>query len=455
MNKSVLRRWVGVFGCIVIMAWCGVSWVHAKSKQSTSRSSVVVLRLQGAIGPAVSDYIQQSIQEANQQHAAAVWINMDTPGGLDSSMRDIIKSILSSSIPVITYVSPSGARAASAGTYILYASHVAAMSPGTNLGAATPVSLAPSSSPTPTKEKGVKPVLTAKEKKVINDASAYIRSLAQLRGRNEAWAVKAVTDGQSMSSKEALKRGVIDYVASSRQDLVQQLQGKKIKINDQVQTLKTAGWQWVDKSPNWRTEFLMVITNPAVAYILLMVAFYGLFFEFSNPGVIIPGVVGAIAALLALYALQMLPVNYVGLGLIVLGLGFMTAEALMPSVGVLGIGGVFAFVVGSILLYDKQSLGYQISHAVVITMTGITVLFFLLVFQLVVRSQRTRLVSGESILVGRTGVIVWEQGVPWVEIQGELWLVKGDGSQLHSGAEVDIIKVDGRELTVRLKKQGE
>ncbi|WP_050935190.1 NfeD family protein, partial [Vibrio harveyi] len=297
-------------------------------------STVWVLPVKGAIGPALSDYLSREIEEAQQNGVDLVILKMDTPGGLDSSMRDIIHAITTSSVPIATWVGPSGSRAASAGTYILLASHVAAMAEATNLGSATPVSLggAPQQ-PSSADDKGNDesndessgknsdevPAKTALEKKVINDARAYIKGLARLHGRNAEWAEKAVSEAANIDASEALELNVIDYIANSPEDLVSTINGTEVKVNGKPYKLTLDNPTWVERVPDWRAEMLAVITNPNVAYILMLIGIYGLLLEFYNPGIGLPGVLGGICLLLAMYALQMMPVNYVGLGLLLLG----------------------------------------------------------------------------------------------------------------------------------------
>jgi len=332
---------------------------------SASAKPVLSLDLDGAVGPATADHVARGLKHAAEENAQLVVLRMDTPGGLDTSMRAIIKDILASPVPVATYVAPSGARAASAGTYILYASHIAAMAPGTNLGAATPVAMDVPGLGAPPKpgEEGKPAPRDAMADKVMSDAAAYIRSLAQLRGRNAEWAEEAVRKSVSLSAREALQQKVIDLVADDTTHLLKQVDGRKIRLASGSEVvLATVGAGVVKFEADWRTRLLTAITSPGVALILMMIGVYGLFFEFYNPGFGVPGVVGAICLLLGLYALQQLPVNYAGLALIVLGIAFMVAEAFVPSFGILGLGGIVAFVFGAVILIDMEVPGFGSSH---------------------------------------------------------------------------------------------
>ncbi len=391
---------------------------------------VHVLTVKGAIAPASADYLVRGIDKAAEARAHLVVIEMDTPGGLDSSMRDIIKAILASPVPVATYVSPQGARAASAGTYILYASHIAAMAPATNLGAATPVELAPGATPdkpaAPEKkgEKGAPPQ-DAKARKAVNDAAAYIRGLAELRGRNADWAERAVREAVSLSATAALKAKVVDVVATDLTDLLKQIHGRKVKLVTGEIILDTAGLTLTRAEPDWRGRLLSVIGDPSIAYILMLLGIYGLLYEFLNPGMALPGVVGGICLLLALFALQLMPVNYVGLALIVLGIGFMLAEAFLPSFGALGLGGIIAFVLGSVMLIDTDLPGYGVSWALIVPLAATSALFSFAVAGMALRARQRPVLTGGEELPGMEGVAeedIASEG--WARVHGELWRVR-------------------------------
>lgn len=418
-------------------------------------STALWLDIEGAIGPASHDYIKRSLANAATQHAQLVIIRLNTPGGLDVSMREIIQEIIASPVPVVSYVAPSGARAASAGTYILYASHIAAMAPATTLGAATPVKIGgfpdtPDSSDKKT-EKNQHEQVNAQDpmtKKIINDAVAYIRGLAQMRGRNAEWAEKAVRDAASLTASEAMAEGVIDLIAVDIPDLLNKIDGRIVNMQGQEITLSTQGITIQHLEQDWRTRLLAIITDPNIAYILMLIGIYGLIFEFANPGTIVSGVVGAVCLLLALFAFQVLPVNYAGLALIFLGIVFMLAEMLVPSFGALGIGGMIAFVMGSIMLLDMDIPGYGISFPLIATVALMTAGFFLAVVGMVIKARKRPVVSGREELIGNIGEVIDDfDQEGWVRVHGELWRAK-TSTPLHRGQKVSVTAMKGLTLEV-------
>ncbi|HDS0925854.1 hypothetical protein PshuTeo2_17190 [Pseudomonas hunanensis] len=412
--------------------------------------AVWVLGIDDAIGPASADYLVRSLSQAQAQGAQLVVIRMDTPGGLDSAMRQMIKAILASPVPVASYVAPSGARAASAGTYILYASHIAAMAPGTNLGAATPVRIGgPPGTPDDDKAKGGDDETLAR--KQVNDAAAYIRGLAQMRGRNADWAEKAVREAVSLSASEALRLNVIDQVADDLPDLLRKLDGKTLQVAGQPRQLQTAGASVIEHLPDWRTRVLAVITNPSVALILIMIGVYGLLFEFMNPGSAVGGVVGGICLLLALYALQLLPVSFAGVALILLGITFMIAEAFLPSFGVVGFGGIVAFVVGALILIDTDAPGFGIPLALIGTLALLSALLIGGVLGMALKARQRALVSGDAGLVGSlvtvTQVMASDPFCGVVLAQGEPWQARC-ATPLQTGQNVRVTARHGVMLEV-------
>lgn len=439
---------------ILIILICG-SLYHLGSANETGSQPVYVLQIDGAIGPAVSDYFQKGIKTALANNAAVVVLQINTPGGLDSSMRDMIRAILNSPIPVISYVFPDGSRAASAGTYILYASHIAAMAPATNLGAATPVQIGGMpQSPQPEEQNDKKdkdksePPLTSMQKKIIHDAAAYIRSLAERHGRNAEWAEQAVREAVSLTAAEAKKNKVIDIVAKDLDDLLNQAEGRVVSMASGKLTVSCGSATPVYITPSWQNNLLAVISDPNIAYLLLLLGMYGLIYELANPGVFFPGVAGGISLLLALYGFQVLPVNYSGIALIVLGIVLMVSEAFVPSFGSLGFGGIIAFAAGSLILFDEESL--RVSRALITGTTGVSALVILMVMGQLLRMRKKKIRTGAEAIIGTTGEVIDDftgEGRIW--LFGESWQAESE-VPLKKGDKVKIIAQNG--LVLRIEK---
>jgi membrane-bound serine protease (ClpP class) len=465
--------WPILASLVICLVWArsGAGLQPEAPDDGASHERALVLDVDGPIGPATAEFITRAIERASETGAALVVIRLDTPGGLDASTRDIVKSILASDVPVATFVSPEGARAASAGTYILYASHVAAMSPATNVGAATPVAIGMTDGPPQGRQPGNLPgndkpdpdgsgtqeeseapgidTASAMSRKAVNDSVAWLRGLAELRGRNADWAERAVREAVSITSEEALETGVIDLVASDLDELLRKADGMTVEVDGAEVTLHTLGLAIERLAPDWRNELLSVITSPTIAYLLLLVGIYGLVLEGYNPGAFVPGVVGAICLLLALYALQMLPVNYAGLGLILLGVVLMIAEVMVPSFGALGIGGVVAMVIGSIILIDTDVPGFVVSRPLIgaIAITGSLGLMAIIWFA--VKARERPVVAGREQLLGEEGTALESFDARGeVFVHSERWSAESE-QPVREGQAVQVIGVKGLKLRIR------
>lgn len=428
---------------------------------SADSGRALLLRLEDAVNPATADYLVRGIQTASERGAALVIVQMDTPGGLDTSMREIIRAILASDVPVASYVAPSGARAASAGTFIMFASHIAAMAPGTNLGAATPISIggglpfggepdtgSPDQAPEQTQGAGPTAPRNAEEAKAINDAIAYIRGLAELRGRNIEWAEAAVREAASLTASAALEANVIDFIASDLDELLAKANGLSVEVGQTAVTLDTEGMSIEALEPDWRTELLAVITNPNVAVILMLIGIYGLIFEFLNPGSTVPGTVGAISLVMGLYALAVLPVSYAGVALLILGALLVLAEALVPSFGALGIGGAISLVLGATILIEPGSPGLSVSWPVIAGLAVASIGLSLLIARLALLAHRHKVVTGAEQMLGASAeVLTWTGNQGYVLVGGERWKAIADGP-IEAGRSVEVTAIDGLTLTV-------
>lgn len=441
----------GIALVLILLALICMTVQAQDPERPPSARAVYMIEIRDAIGPATRDFFLKTLTAAEKGGAQLLIVQLDTPGGLDSSMRDMIRAILASSIPVAVYVSPSGARAASAGTYLLYASHIAAMAPATSLGAATPVQIGggapPSDSDKGKQGESVEPS-SAMERKAVNDSVAYIRGLAQLRKRNVEWAESAVRTAASLPAQAALEQNVVDLIASDVPDLLRQIDGREITTQAGVVRLATSGATIERIEADWRIKLLAVLTNPNVAYMLLLAGVYGLLLEGYNPGTLVPGIVGAICLLLALYAFQVLAVNYAGLGLMILGLILIVAEAFVPSVGALGIGGVAAFVIGSIILLDKDVPGFSIAREVIGAVALAASVLMLIMVTSFARARRQPVVTGVEQMLQETAVALADFSYSGpVAVHGERWNAV-TRAPVRQGQRLKIVRVDGLTLEV-------
>ncbi len=432
------KKYVVKVKLLIMLLTMAIGFVGIWGASMAAPGTVNVVEVQSTVNPVVAEFIIKSIQEAESEGAGCLVIQLDTPGGLDLAMRDIIKAIFASRVPVVVYVSPSGARAGSAGVLITLAAHVGAMAPGTNIGAAHPVAM------------GGGKMDKEMKKKVENDAVAYIEGIANKRGKNVEWARLAVLESVSVTAEEALKLNVIDVVSTSLNDLLNQLDGREVEIEDEKIILETKGASIKEIKMGFRHRVLDALSNPNVAYILMMIGMWGIFFELSNPGSIFPGVIGGICIILAFIALQTLPINYGGVLLIILALVLFIAEIKITSYGLLTVGGVISMTLGSIMLIDKSVEPYvSVSLKVIIPMVVFTTSFFLLALALILRVHRSKPKTGKKGIVGEVGKAVTRidpEGK--VFIHGEYWNVICDES-VEEGEKVEVVKVEGMEMKVK------
>lgn len=434
----------------------------AEAATDNTTTSVRLITIDGAVTPATNHYVTNQIAKAEAANADLILLRIDTPGGLSRATKDIVQAILASPVPVVGYVAPSGARAASAGTYILYATHIAAMAPATHLGAATPVSLGGSPSPPPADNKkadstqsGNRTNQSAKRRKVINDAVAFIRSLAQQRDRNADWAETAVREAATLTAAKALEANVIDRVAANRSELLGEIDGMTVRTVAGQTTLHTNAVQLVRTEPSWRTQLLSVVAQPMVAYLLLMIGIVGLLLEGLSPGTVLPGVVGGICLLVSLYAFQMLPVNYAGLALIVLGIALMVGELFAPSFGVLGLGGIAAFAFGSVMLMDTSVPGYDTPLGFIIGLSIFFALMIMLVLVLFMRARHKRIHTGSQGLIGSHCYAMQDfndAGRVW--LHSEAWNARCN-VPVHKNEPLEVVDVEGLTVQVRPVEQSD
>lgn len=458
LSQRSIAVWLLVVVVAILVLW---------PKTPRAEVKVLVAEIEGTIGPVSAQYFRSALREAGKREAGLLVVRMDTPGGLDAAMRDIVKEILAAPLPIACLVAPGGARAASAGTYILYACHVAAMAPATNLGSATPVQIGgfpgipdqdDRAADEPTgdgdgqePEKAAQPASAgdAMERKLVNDAAAFIRGLAKLRGRDAEWAEQAVRSAENLTADEALARGVIDLVAADVPQLLQKIDGHSVEVLGETVVLDTADAVTESFEPDWRTRFLAAITNPNIAYVLMLIGIYGLIYELANPGAIIPGVIGAVALLTALFALQALPVNYAGLALLLLGIGFMVLEVFVPSFGALGIGGAIAFVIGSVILFRDEAGQVGVAVPLIATFALLSLALFVGIVGYAIKTRLRPVVSGREEMLAAIGVAEEDfDGRGHVRVHSEIWNARAE-QPVRKGQRVRVTALDGLVLTVR------
>jgi membrane-bound serine protease (ClpP class) len=412
-------------------------FVFGSLGQSQDKAPIYTIEVDGIINPATAKFIVDSIDQATQQGGQCLIIQLDTPGGLMESMRIIVKKILTANIPIIVYVAPSGARAASAGVFITMSAHVAVMAPSTHIGAAHPVSL------------GEGKESKTMSEKIVNDTVSYIKTTAKARGRNVDWAEQAVRKSVSITEEEAVKLHVVDFISPNLQDLLTKIDGRVLKFDGITRTLLTKGVQPKPIQMSWRDRLLDIISNPTIAYILLMLGIYGIFFELSSPGAILPGVVGGIFLILAFYALQMLPVNYAGLALILFAIILFIAEIKVVSHGLLAVGGVISLLLGSMMLFQSPIEYMRVSLSVIIPAVLVSAAFFIFAVTKAIHARLKKPTTGMEGLIGEVGTAstpIAPEGK--VSIHGEFWNVTGD-QYIEKGEKVQVTGVDNLKLKVK------
>ena len=455
-QRGMRERLAGLQCFQLVLCLCFALGFAPTGATAEHTSEVWVVDLDGALGPATGDLLIRSIDAAVAANAIAVIIRMDTPGGLDKAMRDVIQKILSAEIPVITFVSPDGARAASAGTYIATASHIAAMAPATNIGSSTPVMIGAAAPAIPGAEDSEQKEAAPQDammRKIVNDSVAYLQSLAELRGRNIEWAEMTVREGANLRASEALANNVIDLISADLDSLLQDIDGIEVEIDGSTVVLETADAALHYVETDWRHDLLKVITDPTIAYGLLIFGIYGLILEFYNPGMVAPFVIGIICLLLGAYGLQMLPINYAGLSLIIVGIVMMVMELFTPTMGILGLAGIAAFVFGSLILMDTQAPGFTLPLAVIGAFTASTAALVLFAIGAALRARRQGVRTGREAMVGAPAQALEEfSDAGRVRAFGEIWQARSN-VPIGSGEDLEVIAVD--ELTLVVKPREE